>query len=47
MAQDGASNLPDNAVKSCIVKSFYSLSFPSPNNGTVTVVYPMVLTPAS
>jgi len=46
MAQDGASDIPDEAVKSCIVKSFYSLSFPSPDNGTVTVVYPMALTPA-
>lgn len=46
VAQDGASDLPNDPVKSCIVKSFYSLSFPSPDNGTVTVVYPMVLTPA-
>jgi hypothetical protein len=46
MAQDGASDLQSDSVKSCIVKSFYSLSFPSPDNGTVTVVYPMVLTPA-
>jgi hypothetical protein len=46
MAQDGSSDLPSDGVKSCIVKSFYSLSFPSPDNGTVTVVYPMVLTPA-
>ena len=46
MAQDGSSDIPSEAVRSCIVKSFYSLSFPSPDNGTVTVVYPMVLTPA-
>jgi hypothetical protein len=46
MAQDGSSDLPDEHVKGCIVKSFYSLSFPSPQGGTVSVVYPMVLTPA-
>jgi hypothetical protein len=46
VAQDGSSDLPSDGVRSCIVKSFYSLSFPSPDNGTVTVVYPMVLTPA-
>jgi hypothetical protein len=46
MAQDGSSDLPSDGVRSCIVKSFYSLSFPSPENGTVTVVYPMVLTPS-
>ena len=46
-AQDGSSDLPNDAVRSCIVKSFYALSFPPPENGTVTVVYPMVLTPAS
>jgi hypothetical protein len=47
VAQDGASDLPNAAVRSCIVKSFYALSFPSPDNGTVTVVYPIALTPAS
>jgi hypothetical protein len=46
LAQDGASDLPSDGVRSCIVKSFYSLSFPSPEGGTVSVVYPMVLTPA-
>ena len=47
MAQDGSSDLPNDAVRTCIVRSFYNLSFPSPDNGTVTVVYPMVLTPAN
>ena len=46
VAQDGDSDLPNDAVRSCIVKSFYSLSFPSPDNGTVTVTYPIVLSPA-
>jgi hypothetical protein len=49
VAQDagGESDLPNEAVRSCIVKSFYSLEFPSPNDGTVTVTYPIVLTPSS
>lgn len=46
MAQDGESDLPNDAVKGCIVKSFYALSFPPPMDGTVTVTYPMALTPA-
>lgn len=46
IAQDGGSDLPDPAVSQCIVKSFYSLSFPSPDNGTVTVTYPIILSPA-
>jgi hypothetical protein len=46
VAQDGASDLPNEGVRTCIVKSFYALSFPSPANGTVTVTYPMALTPA-
>jgi hypothetical protein len=44
-ALDSDSDLPNEAVKSCIVKSFYSLSFPAPQDGTVTVTYPIALTP--
>jgi hypothetical protein len=47
VAQDGDSDLPDASVRTCIVRSFYTLSFPAPQGGTVTVTYPMVLTPAS
>jgi hypothetical protein len=47
MAQDGGSDLPNDAVNRCIVQSFYSLSFPTPDSGSVTVTYPIVLTPAS
>jgi hypothetical protein len=46
MAQDGESDLPSDEVRKCIVRSFYALSFPPPQNGTVTVTYPMALTPA-
>jgi hypothetical protein len=43
----GASDLPDSGVVSCIVKAFYGLSFPAPENGTVRVTYPLMLSPAS
>jgi hypothetical protein len=46
IAQDGDSDLPDASVRTCIVRSFYNLSFPAPQGGTVSVTYPMVLTPA-
>jgi len=46
IAQDGDSDLPDASVRSCIVRSFYDLSFPSPQGGTVSVTYPIVLSPA-
>ncbi len=40
-AADGGSELPDNGVVSCIVRAFQSLSFPQPEGGIVTVVYPL------
>lgn len=45
IAQDGASDLPDTAVRACVVKSFYSLSFASPG-GQVRVTYPLVFVPS-
>jgi hypothetical protein len=47
VAQDGDSDMPNMDVRKCVVQSFYNLSFPSPDNGTVTVTYPLVFTPAS
>ncbi len=41
-AADGGSDLPDAQVKSCVVRAFYGLSFPQPEGGIVTVVYPIV-----
>lgn len=38
-------DLPDAQVKSCVASAFYGLSFPSPENGIVTVNYPIMLTP--
>jgi hypothetical protein len=45
LAADGGSDIPDEAVRRCVVSSFLSLSFPSPESGSVTVVYPIVFSP--
>jgi len=45
MSQDGGSDLPDQAVVSCVVRSFQTLSFPNPQGGQVTVNYPLVFSP--
>jgi hypothetical protein len=42
---DSGSDLPDRQVASCVIRAFYGLSFPQPEDGIVTVVYPLVLSP--
>ncbi|MGK4005624.1 AgmX/PglI C-terminal domain-containing protein [Sorangium sp. So ce1036] len=42
---NGGSDLPDSGVVSCVVRAFYGLSFPQPEGGIVTVVYPIMLSP--
>jgi hypothetical protein len=44
---NGGSDLPDAGVVSCVTRAFYGLSFPQPENGIVTVTYPIVFTPAN
>ena len=44
---NGGSDLPDASVVSCVVRAFYGLSFPQPENGIVTVTYPIMFTPGS
>jgi len=44
-AQDGGSTIQNAAVVSCVVKAFYSLSFPEHDGGIVTVIYPLALQP--
>jgi hypothetical protein len=44
-AVDGGSDLPDAAVVACVARAFLNLSFPSPEGGKVTVVYPIVFSP--
>jgi hypothetical protein len=46
MAQDtSGSDLANQDVRACVVKSFYSLSFPEPAGGTVRVSYPFTFSP--
>ena len=44
-ASDGGSELPDQGVVSCVVRGFGNLSFPQPEGGIVTVVYPIIFNP--
>jgi hypothetical protein len=44
-AQDEGGDLDDVAVRECIVRTFYGLTFPPPRSGPVRVKYPFVLTP--
>jgi hypothetical protein len=46
-AESGGSDLPDAGAVSCVVRAFYGLSFPPPDNGIVTVTYPIVFSPAA
>ena len=43
--QDSGSQLPDQGIVSCVVRAFGTLSFPQPEGGIVTVVYPIIFTP--
>src|SRR5690606_22930733 len=42
---NGGSSIPDSAVVNCTVRAFYGLSFPKPEGGIVTVVYPIMFSP--
>src|SRR5450631_2470252 len=44
-ASDGGSDLPDQTVVSCVVRGFGNLSFPQPEGGIVTVVFPIMFNP--
>lgn len=39
---DGGSSMPDAAVTSCVLATFQSIAFPTPEGGVVVVVYPIV-----
>ena len=45
MTADGGSDLPDQGVVQCVVRGFGNLSFPQPEGGMVTVVYPIMFNP--
>lgn len=42
---NAGSDLPDAGVVSCVVATYTGLSFPQPEGGTVTVVYPILFNP--
>lgn len=42
---NGGSDMPDAGVVSCVIRSFYGLSFPQPDEGIVTVTYPIMFSP--
>ncbi len=44
--RNGGSDIPDASVVSCVVQAFYGLSFPSPDNGIVSVNYPIMFSPS-
>jgi Ca-activated chloride channel family protein len=43
---DGGSDLPDATAVACVLRGFGNLSFPQPESGTVTVVFPILVAPA-
>jgi hypothetical protein len=43
--QNGGSDLPDSGVVNCVISAYYGLSFPQPEGGIVTVVYPIMFQP--
>jgi hypothetical protein len=42
---NGGSDLPSSSVVACVVRAYYGLSFPQPEGGIVTVVYPIMFAP--
>ena len=42
---NAGSDLPDPSVVSCVTRTYYGLTFPQPEGGIVTVVYPIMLSP--
>lgn len=44
-ASDGGSDLPSQEVIACVARGFTGISFPQPEGGIVTVVYPITFTP--
>src|SRR5215471_6715537 len=42
---NGGSDIPDSSVVQCVIRNYYGLSFPQPEGGIVTVVYPIMFSP--
>jgi hypothetical protein len=45
--QSGGSDLPDASVVQCVLQAYQGLSFPPPEDGVVTVSYPISFSPAA
>ena len=45
--QSGGTDLPDRSVVACVLRAYGTLSFPAPENGIVTVSYPIQFSPAT
>jgi len=45
MTADGGSDIPDGDVVRCVVSGFGRLTYPPPQDGMVTVIYPILFTP--
>ena len=43
---NGGSDLPDSQVVNCVIRVYYRLSFPQPEGGIVSVVYPLNFQPS-
>lgn len=37
--------MPDKGTIACVVRAFQGLTFPAPDGGVVTVIYPIKLSP--
>lgn len=44
---NGGSDMSDATTVACVVRAFYGLSFPQPENGIVAVTYPIMFSPGS
>jgi hypothetical protein len=44
-ASNAGSDLPDAEMVKCVVSQFYKMKFPFPEDGIVTVVYPIIFSP--
>jgi hypothetical protein len=42
---NAGSDMPDGSVVQCVTRAYYGLSFPQPEGGIVTVVYPIMFSP--
>ena len=42
---DHGSDLPDATVIDCVLRVFQTLTFPEPQGGVVTIVYPLMFEP--